>query len=149
MRISDWSSDVCSSDLNGEILLEAENRLRQSLGHKAVALRLSGLYGPGRTQLLNRLRQAQAPVIQEPPQWTNRMHIEDAARACAHLLMLDEAQPCYMGSDDRPMPMAQLYDALADMLGAPQPARTSAPQTEAAGKRLCNARLRSEEHTSE
>src|SRR3546814_17009194 len=90
MRISDWSSDVCSSDLNGEILLEAENRLRQSLGHKAVALRLSGLYGPGRTQLLNRLRQAQAPVIQEPPQWTNRMHIEDAARACAHLLMLDE-----------------------------------------------------------
>src|SRR3546814_277900 len=42
---------------NGEILLEAENRLRQSLGHKAVALRLSGLYGTGTTQLLNRLRQ--------------------------------------------------------------------------------------------
>src|SRR3546814_3940047 len=80
-----------------------------------------------RFRSLNRLRQAQAPVIQEPPQWTNRMHIEDAARACAHLLMLDEAQPCYIGSDDRPMPMAQLYDALADMLGAP----------------------RSEEHTSE
>src|SRR3546814_13999888 len=77
-----------------------------------------------RFRSLNRLRQAQAPVIKEPPQWTNRMHIEDAARACAHLLMLDEAQPCYIGSDDRPMPMAQLYDALADMLGAPQPART-------------------------
>src|SRR5690606_11434457 len=36
---------------NGEILLEAENRLRRRLGARMVAFRLSGLYGPGRTQL--------------------------------------------------------------------------------------------------
>ncbi len=127
---------------NGEILLEAENRLQQRLGGKAVALRLSGLYGPDRTQLLDKLRQGRAAVIDDPVHWTNRFHIEDAARACAHLLMLDQAQPRYVGSDDRPMPMAQLYDALADMLGAPRPARASAAATEAAGKRLNNARLK-------
>ncbi|UYO92938.1 NAD-dependent epimerase/dehydratase family protein [Pollutimonas sp. M17] len=127
---------------NGEIVLEAENHLRRSLGRKAVTLRLSGLYGPGRTQLLDRLRQGRAAVIQDPPHWTNRMHIEDAARACAHLLMLDGAQPCYVGSDDRPMPMAQLYDTLADMLSAPQPPRTDTPRIAAGSKRLCNARLK-------
>jgi nucleoside-diphosphate-sugar epimerase len=127
---------------NGEILLEAEDRLRQLLGGKAVALRLSGLYGPGRTQLLDRLRRGQAAVPQDGFHWTNRFHIEDAARACAHLLMLDQAQPCYVGSDDRPLPMAQLYDTLADMLGAARPARGIAGTAGAAGKRLSNARLK-------
>lgn len=127
---------------NGEILLEAEDQLRQLLGGKAVALRLSGLYGPGRTQLLDRLRKGQATVAQDVVHWTNRFHIEDAARACAHLLLLERTQPCYVGSDDGPMPMAQLYDSLADMLGAPRPARTTAGLREAAGKRLCNARLK-------
>lgn len=127
---------------NGEILLKAENRLRQSLGEKAVALRLSGLYGPGRTQLLDRLRRGSATVPAHGDHWANRFHIEDAARACAHLLRLGQALPYYVGSDDKPMRMAQLYDALADMLGAPRPARSDASQGEASGKRLNNARLK-------
>ncbi|HLU02595.1 MAG TPA: hypothetical protein VKZ94_07520, partial [Advenella sp.] len=74
-----------------------------------------------------------------PGHWANRIHIDDAARACAHLLTLSNPQPLYIGTDDNPMPTAQLYDALAQMLDAPSPARQlRAPD----GKRLSNARLR-------
>src|SRR5690606_14986908 len=56
---------------NGEILLRAEQGLRQELPH-AVVFRLAGLYGPGRTQLLQRLRSGRASVPASPAPWANR-----------------------------------------------------------------------------
>lgn len=126
----------------GETLLEAERFLAQRLGEKAVVFRLAGLYGPGRTLLLDRLRQGRATVPEATPQWSNRFHIEDAARGCAHLLGLSAPLSCYLGVDDRPMPIAELYDALAAMLGVPAPARISVGQFDVASKRLSNARLK-------
>jgi nucleoside-diphosphate-sugar epimerase len=124
----------------GETLLEAEHLLAQKLAELGVAFRLAGLYGPGRTLLLDRLRQGRATVPQAP-QWANRFHIEDAARACVHLLGLSKPLPCYVGVDDRPMPIDELYGALAAMLGVPPPARSQAA-TDVASKRLSNARLK-------
>ncbi len=74
-----------------------------------------------------------------PGHWANRIHIDDAARACAHLLNLPHPQSLYIGTDDQPMPTAKLYDELAGLIDGPLPKREwRAPS----GKRLSNARLR-------
>lgn len=139
------SEDVVTEDIaphpvtfNGRIILEAEAILHQRLPELGVVLRLSGLYGPGRTGLLDRLREGcvQAPV--GAGHYTNRIHIEDAASACLHLLSLDDPAACYIGTDGHPLETAQFYDALADYLGAPHPERRSAAPS---GKRLSNQRL--------
>src|SRR3546814_4722121 len=49
MRISDWSSDVCSSDLSDERQCLGLDRARASLAARALALRLQA---PPRTRLV-------------------------------------------------------------------------------------------------
>src|SRR3546814_5947170 len=63
MRISDWSSDVCSSDL---------------LGLGARVFRLPGIYGPGRSPL-DRVRAGNAHRVVAPGQVFSRIHVDDIA----------------------------------------------------------------------
>ncbi|MFT0545542.1 SDR family oxidoreductase [Allopusillimonas ginsengisoli] len=124
---------------NGEVLLEAEQWLAGT-GYPATVLRLAGLYGPGRTELFERLRSGRARVRSEPPFWSNRVHVDDAAAAIVHVLGLREPATLYLGVDNTPLPIAQLYGELAHRLGAPAPAEGPAPQG-IGSKRLSNARL--------
>ncbi|ALM83908.1 NAD-dependent epimerase/dehydratase family protein [Bordetella sp. N] len=126
--------------MNGEILLQAEQWLAGQ-GLPITALRLAGLYGPGRTQLLERLRQGLARVPRAVPHWANRMHADDAAAAIAHLVHLADADSLYVGADDTPLPLDVLYDHLARLLGAPPPAE-GPPPAGVGSKRMSNARLR-------
>ena len=119
--------------------LKAAN-VRPCVG-RSVTLRLAGLYGPGRTQLLERLRAGTVQVPRATPHWANRIHVDDAAAATAHLLALDDPQPCYLGVDDTPLPLDVLYDHLARLLDVPLPA-TGPPPPGVGSKRLSNARLR-------
>lgn len=149
---NDWIDEdtpPAPKGFNGKILMDSERYLHARLPDKAVVLRPSGLYGPRRTQLLQRLTRGLARIPAAPisgansdipKNWTNRFHIEDASRACAHLLTLKSPLPCYIGTDDTPMPMDELYTRLADSLGAPLPERD--PSSPAAqGKRLSNKKL--------
>lgn len=125
---------------NGSVLLEAERWLAaQSV--RSVVLRLAGLYGPGRMQLIERLRAGTARVPRDRPHWLNRIHAEDAAAAITHLLLLPDAQPLYLGVDDTPLPMDVFYGHLAMHIGAPPPPEGPAPAG-VGSKRLSNARLR-------
>lgn len=125
---------------NGRILLEAEATLAaRAIPH--TTLRFAGLYGPGRLQLLERLRAGKASAPVEPPHWANRIHIDDAAAAIAHVALLPEASPVYIGCDDTPLPLHELYAELARMIGAPLPADGPAPAG-VGSKKLSNARLR-------
>lgn len=139
----DWVDEdtpVDKTNFRASALLDAEAALHALLPPGVgVALRLSGLYGPGRQRLLDGLRAGTITVPGGPGHWANRIHIDDAAQACAHLLTVVDAQSLYIGTDDRPMPTADLYDALAQMINAPLPARRTQPPS---GKRLSNARLR-------
>jgi nucleoside-diphosphate-sugar epimerase len=128
------------SGFNGRILLETERWLA-SQPLPGVVLRLAGLYGPGRLQLIDRLRTGHATVPRALPHWANRIHIDDAASAIAHLLALSGPQPLYLGVDDTPLPLDVLYDHLAALLGAPRPPEGNAPAG-VGSKRLSNARLR-------
>ncbi len=126
---------------NGRILLEAERWLAAQPG-SSVSLRLSGIYGPGRLHLIERLRAGQVAAPRHPVHWANRIHADDAAGALVHLLLLPQVAQCYVGSDDTPMPMHELYEALASMVGVPAPAEGQAPSG-VGSKRMSNARLRS------
>lgn len=125
---------------NGTVLLEAERWLA-SQAVSSVVLRLAGLYGPGRLQLIERLRKGAARVPRGEPHWANRIHVDDAAAAIVHLLSLPDPAPLYLGADDTPLPLDVLYDYLASLLGAPLPADGPAPPG-IGSKRLSNARLR-------
>jgi nucleoside-diphosphate-sugar epimerase len=138
-----WVDEATPPDplsFNGRVLLEAEQWLAtQTLS--SVVLRLAGIYGPGRMQLVERLRNGQVRVPRDVPHWANRIHVDDAADAIVHLLMLDEVLPLYVGADDTPLPLDVLYDFLARQVGVPVPAAGAAPAG-VGSKRLSNARLR-------
>ncbi|MDE2309081.1 MAG: NAD(P)H-binding protein [Xanthomonadaceae bacterium] len=125
---------------NGELLLEAEQAL-DAQPIPSIVLRLAGLYGPGRLPLVERLRAGQARVPRTLPHWANRIHVDDAAGAIAHLLDLPGPLPLYLGADGTPLPLDVLYDHLAGLLGVPPPA-AGPPPAGVGSKRLSNARLR-------
>ncbi len=139
----DWVDEATPTDppgFNGAVLLEAEQWLAEQ-PLRSTVLRLAGLYGPGRLQLIERLRAGQLRVPRETPHWANRIHVDDAAAAIVHLLGLKSPQPLYVGVDDTPMPLDELYDFLAALIDAPLPAAGAAP-VGVGSKRLSNARLR-------
>lgn len=146
----DWVNEDTAAgqtDFRAAAMLDAEAALRTLLPQGVgVALRLSGLYGSMRLSLLKGLRAGTVAAPDGPGHWANRLHIDDAAQACAHLLALADTLPLYIGTDDHPLPTAELYDALARLMGAPLPARR--PQAPS-GKRLSNARLRASGWTPE
>ncbi len=139
-----WVDETTPPDppgFNGAVLWEAERRLAAH-GLPATVLRLAGLYGPGRTRLFDRLRQGAVRVPRGgPPFWSHRIHVDDAAAAIVHLLLMERPEPLYLGVDDTPLPLEVLYDHLAGLLGAPLPL-DGPPPAGIGNKRLANARLR-------
>lgn len=125
---------------NGTLLRDVEQWLALQ-PVRSIVLRLAGIYGPGRLKLLERLRTGSVAVPRDTPHWANRVHVEDAAAAVAHLLQLADPLPLYLGVDDTPLPLHVLYDYLAELIDAPLPANGPAPAS-VGSKRLSNARLR-------
>ena len=138
----DEDTPTAPKSFNGRVLLETEQWLHsQSAQFETLSLRLSGIYGPGRSYLLDRLRAGQATAPAAESHWVNRIHIEDAAAAVLHLLNLPNPQAIYLVTDSTPLPMRVLYDALAKLVGGAVPLEGAAPAS-VGSKRLSNARLR-------
>jgi nucleoside-diphosphate-sugar epimerase len=125
---------------NGRVLLEAE-ALLGSGRFTGTALRLAGLYGPGRLQLVDHIRAGTATVSRKNEHIANRIHVDDAASAIVHILGLPTPAPIYVGVDDHPLPLHELYDAIARALLVPAPADGPAPAG-VGSKRLSNRLLR-------
>ena len=129
----------------GRILLEGERVLLES-DYPATILRLSGIYGPGRTRLIDAVRSGQAEVQEGPPRFTNRIHRDDCAGALAHLMKMDAPEAIYVGVDDEPADRRKVLNWLAERLGVPQPrvaAGGEPPSARAAANKRCsNARLK-------
>jgi len=130
---------------SGRVLVEAEDLLRSRLagsGTAAVSLRLGGIYGPGRTRLIDQVRSGSA-VISQDIRYTNRIHRDDAAAALVHLAtMADEPAPVYVGVDDDPADMGSILRFLAAELGLPEPEVGDAGAARAGNKRCSNKLLR-------
>ncbi|MEM9529577.1 MAG: SDR family NAD(P)-dependent oxidoreductase [Pseudomonadota bacterium] len=115
------------------VQLEAE-RLVADAAPETCALRLGGIYGPGRDALIRRVKDAK-PVQQRPPLYTNRVHELDAARLINHLLDLEEVPPVVLGVDHEPAPVYDVSAWLAAQLGAAPPAGKAGSTS---GKRIRN-----------
>ncbi len=123
-------------------LLDAE-ALVTSSPWPATIVRFGGLYGPGRHRLLRWVEEGR-PVQAEPPSWSNRMHVEDAAGLLRHLVtqaLAGQAPAALcLGVDNEP---AALHEVLAWLAGEmrltppPGEARPGASQ----GKRIANRGL--------
>ena len=111
----DESSPTSSAGFRASSLLAAESRLRD-LGD-SVAIRLAGIYGPGRLPLLGRLRQGNPGS--QPEVYANRIHVSDVVAAYLHLLHAASPRPLYLGVDCEPTLRADMLRWLARTYSLP------------------------------
>jgi len=142
----DESTTAAPGGFSGQTLLEAERLLADRLSGTSstvVALRLGGIYGPGRTRLIDQVRTG-AAIIPAVPRYTNRIHRDDAAGAIVRLCtMEDDPSPVYLGVDNDPAELGDVLRFLAAELGLGVPPSGDAGDARGGNKRCSNALLRS------
>ena len=122
----------------GEILILAE-RLLLASGFDAAVVRFGGIYGPGRTRLIQQVERGEAQLEAEP-HFTNRIHRDDAAGLLRHLISVRAEEPVYLGVDCEPADEADVLRFLADELGVSEPplrAAEAPPLARRAGSKRC------------
>jgi nucleoside-diphosphate-sugar epimerase len=85
----------------GEVLAEAEGLVLGAAegGVPARIVRLSGLYGPGRTGIVERVRSGRLALGPGDDAWMNFCHLEDAVAIVVAALLRGEPGRVYHGSD--------------------------------------------------
>ncbi|MGD9772802.1 NAD-dependent epimerase/dehydratase family protein [Diaphorobacter sp.] len=94
-------------------------------GVRASILRVPGIYAPDREGGTPeaRLRRG-TPVLAAPDDvYTNHIHADDLARACALALWRGRAQRTYNLADDSQLKMGDYFDLAADLFDLPRPPR--------------------------
>jgi len=114
----DVDSVTGGDSFSAQRLLEGEAVARTAGG---TSLRLSGIYGPGRTMLIDMVRNGTANYLSTRTEYTNRIHADDAAGALAHILALASPDPTYLATDDAPSPRQEVLTWLATRLKAAPP----------------------------
>ena len=140
------ASPTHPTQFRGETLLASEGLVAAST-IPSVVVRLGGIYGPGRTRLVQRARSGEL-VLRGREHYTNRIHRDDAAGLIRHLLFHPDPAPLYLGVDDHSAEEAELYAWLAKETGGPPPglpdedAGPSDRRREVGSKRCSNALAR-------
>jgi nucleoside-diphosphate-sugar epimerase len=139
----DETSPADASGFSGQVMREAE-KVALSSDVPATVVRLTGIYGPGRSDLMNRVRQGYSVAV-EPPLYGNRIHADDAAGLLAFLLQAEAGgvalDDCYIGVDDAPTPLAEVVDWMRERLGVTQWSDEHSVRR-AGSKRCSNARAK-------
>jgi nucleoside-diphosphate-sugar epimerase len=107
---------------------DAERTVLQAVeaGLPGVVLRLGTIYSTEawHSQLLiSQARQHQLAVIGDGDAYWSLLHADDAARAIVRAIDDAEGGSIYNVADDRPLQMAELFDLIARLVGAPRPPR--------------------------
>ncbi len=111
----DEGSPTVPRDFAGRRLLEAENLLFSGPFH-ATVLRLAGIYGPGRTRLMDQVRRGEK-LKDTPGTYSNRIHRDDCVEVLSHLKQLKAPQQLYIGVDHEPTQQHTVLRWLAERLG--------------------------------
>ncbi len=136
----DWldeNAECSPSGFNGRVLLEAE-AVCLAAGPDNLVLRLGGIYGPGRESLIRSVREGRS-VGDGERVWGNRIHVEDAAQAIAHLIGLDARGVCNV-VDREPAPAGDVSRWIAQALNISAPVPDQ-PQPPPGGRRISSCRL--------
>lgn len=143
----DEASPAEQTHFSGATLLEGE-RLVHAGPFPAAVVRLGGIYGPGRTRLIDSVRNGAATIPAEPS-YINLIHRDDCAGILRHVLTMKDPGPLYLGVDNEPVDRRELLVWLAEQIGMPRPATdTGAPSARSlrGNKRCRNARVRAAEY---
>jgi nucleoside-diphosphate-sugar epimerase len=125
----------------GRILRETENLVLASGG---IVARLAGVYGPGRSVLLQRFFSGEAVIEGDGGRLVNQVHRDDIATALLTLVQA-EAQGIFNVVDDTPMRQREIYAWLAGHFQKPIPPTGPIDPNRKRGvtnKRVSNAKLR-------
>jgi nucleoside-diphosphate-sugar epimerase len=137
----DETTPASPTTATARVLLDTEELLHVRRPD-AIVLRLSGIYGPGRTRLIDQVMDGTARVPASP-KYTNRIHRDDAAAAIVYLTTgVTDPKPLYLGTDDEPVELGEVLKFLAAELGKPEPAVDDTERASAT-KRCGNTLLRS------
>lgn len=138
----DETSETSPREFSGRRLLEGEQLLLRG-PFAATVVRMAGIYGPGRTRLIDQVRRGEAAWTGEP-RYTNRIHRDDCAGVLRHVMLLSAPEILYLGTDDEPSGQSDVFRWLAKRLGAPPPRsepRAATPGRSQSNKRCRNFRL--------
>ncbi|WP_207060684.1 SDR family oxidoreductase [Motiliproteus sp. SC1-56] len=120
----DETSPTRPTSFSGQAMLEAE-RLLEEAPLATTAVRLSGIYGPGRRRLLEWVK-AGVACAAEPVLYSNRIHRDDAVGILDFLIRRDldgqEVAGLYLASDPHPSPYHEVLEWLRQALALPLPA---------------------------
>lgn len=112
----------------------------------ATVVRFGGIYGPGRTHLIDLVREGKAHCMEDL--WSNRIHSADCVGILEHLINMTvagkELKKIYLGVDCQPTLLCAVYDWLAEQLNVPdsehfEPTEHSRQMRN--NKRISNARI--------
>ncbi len=137
----DESSLTLPERETGRVLLEAE---RIALDAGGIVARLAGIYGPGRSTLLDKCLTGSAVLEDGGGHWINQIHRDDAARALLLLAGRGVASGIYNVSDGRPATQREVCTWLAAALAIPlPPVGPPSPKLKRgnSNKRVSNAKL--------
>jgi len=137
----DESAPTEPRGFSGRVMLEAEALAQQ---HGGTAVRFGGIYGPGRTRLIDRIISGVAIAASDEPQYRSRIHRDDCAGVLAHLAELPRIEPVYVAVDNEPTDQRDVQQWFCAQLGRDvaelQPA--AAAKRHGGNKRCRNGLLR-------
>ena len=107
----------------------------------ATVVRLAGIYGPGRTRLVDSLRQGDATYHENPSSYLNLIHRDDCVGALRHLATVARPASLYIGVDYQPVERGTLLRWLSGVLNTQPPRLVAAAEGRRSNKRCRNGRL--------
>jgi len=140
----DENSPTVPTAFAGVQTLIAES-LIAGCGPNFVNLRLSAIYGPGRTHLLDQVRDGRA-CGPEHRLYTNRIHRQDAVGFLEHVILMrerrEDLRELYIATDSHSATMWDVQSWLASQLGLDPFGLKTGPVSGRTSKRCRNTRLR-------
>lgn len=125
------------SRATAHVLLAAE-RLAAELFPGLVIVRPAGIYGPGRTSLIERVRRGEALPYHR---MTNRIHRDDLITVLQKVVEAEEPPALLHAVDTEPALMGDVAAHIARRLNVPVPPDSSAPEPPVQGKILDGSRM--------
>jgi nucleoside-diphosphate-sugar epimerase len=125
----------------GKLLRQTEDIVLAAGG---IVARLSGIYGPGRSVILQKFLSNTAVIEEDGRRFLNQIHRDDAARALLHLATLGIRGEVFNVCDSTPLTQMECYQALAAMFGRPLPPTGPRDANRKRGwthKRVANSKL--------
>lgn len=143
-ELVDESNEVDNESFSSKRLLEGESLIQQSV-HSSTIIRFGGIYGVGRTRLIDLLLNGKARCMENV--YSNRINTEDCVGVLEHLLTIDHSkilEALYIAVDNQPTLTCEVYEWLVEQLSVNhieyiEPTENS--RIKRSNKRLSNKRL--------